>query len=127
MKRFTLSPIPLMTVILLLALLGACAPSINVQNNVLPTLVSVTVPQEGDEANAVLLQGRYFGDGFSGGAAESYVIMGADINGQGGVVAPASSWNASRIVAPVPEGAGSGYVFVVVEGIKSNGLPANLP
>ena len=123
MKRFRF-PLTL-TALLLLGLLGACAPSINVQNNVLPTLVSVSVPQ--GEEDSVVLQGRYFGDGFSGGAAESYVIMGADINGQGGVVAPANSWSASRIVAPVPEGAGSGYVFVVSRGVVSNGLPADLP
>ena len=123
MKRFRF-PLTL-TAWLLLGLLGACAPSINVQNNVLPTLVSVSVPQ--GEEDSVVLQGRYFGDGFSGGAAESYVIVGADINGQGGVVAPASSWSASRIVVPAPEGAGSGYVFVVSRGVMSNGLPANLP
>ena len=110
---------------LLLGLLGACSPAINIQNNVLPTLISVSVPQ-GDESDA-LLQGRYFGDGFSGGAAESYVIVGADISGNGGVVVPASSWSATRIVVPVPEGAGSGYVFVVSRGVMSNGLPANLP
>ena len=123
MKRFRF-PLTL-TAWLLLGLLGACSPAINVQNNVLPTLVSASVPQ--GEEDSVVLQGRYFGDGFSGGAAESYVILGADINGRDGVVAPASSWSATRIVVPVPEGVGSGYVFVVSRGIMSNGLPANLP
>ncbi len=124
LKRLTF-PYRLLAVTALLGVLAACGPSINIQNNVLPTLISVSVPQ-GDESD-VLLQGRYFGDGFSGGAAESYVIVGADISGNGGVVAPASSWNATRIVVPVPEGAGSGYVFVVSRGVMSNGLPANLP
>ncbi len=108
-----------------LLLLSACAPTIQVQHNVLPTLVSVSVPQDG--SRAVVLQGRYFGDGQGGQAEDSYVLVGADIAGQGGLRVRATEWSASRIVFTAPSGAGRGYVFVVSRGVRSNGLPANLP
>jgi len=37
-----------------------------------------------------------------------------------------SSWTPSRIEFSVPDGAGYGFVYVVVDGVRSNGLPANL-
>ena len=106
-------------------LLAACTPSITVENQVLPSLYSVTVPETGEET--LVLQGRYFGDGFGGASAESYVIVGADVQGDGGLRLKAESWTPSRITLDIPEGAGSGFVFVVVDGVRSNGLPANLP
>ena len=101
-------------------MLSACDPAVRVENNVLPTLYSTTVPQS--QGEPLVLQGRYFG----GQSAESYVILGADISGQGGVVVRPEDWNAKRIRVDVPENAGPGYVFVVVNGTRSNGLPANL-
>ena len=106
-------------------LLAACTPSITIENQVLPSLYSVTVPETGEET--LILQGRYFGDGFGGAAAESYVIVSADVQGDGGLRLNADSWSPSRIELGIPEGAGSGFVFVVVDGVRSNGLPANLP
>lgn len=105
--------------------LSACAPTSAVRQDVVPTLVSVTVPQTA--GGTVVLQGRYFGDGFGGEAENSYVIVGADMNGDNGVQAQASSWTPNRIELTAPERAGSGFVFVVVAGQRSNGLPANLP
>lgn len=110
---------------ILILILAACAPSVNVQDNVLPTLISVTVPPEA--SGDILLQGRYFGDGQAGKAANSYVILGADMNAHGGVHAKAKTWSNSRITVGIPKGAPSGYVFVVVRGVLSNGIPANLP
>jgi hypothetical protein len=106
-------------------LLGACAPNVTVQSNVLPTLISVTVPPSG--AGNVVLQGRYFGDGFGGASPESYVIVGADISGGEGMRITPTSWTSTRIELPIPEGAGSGFIYVVVDGVRSNGIPANLP
>ena len=103
-------------------ILSACDPAVRVENNVLPTLYSTSVPQ--NEGDPLVLQGRYFGDG--GNSAESYVLLGADISGQGGVRVTPSDWTAKRIRVDVPEGAGAGYVFVFVRGLRSNGLPANL-
>ena len=110
---------------LVAALLTACAPSVSIENQVLPTLYSVTAPQTRD--TPVVLQGRYFGDGLQGQAADSYVILGADVSGAGGVRVKALSWSPSRIEVAIPDGAGSGFIFVVVNGVRSTGLPANLP
>lgn len=106
-----------------LGLLAACAPGASVETNVQPTLFSVTAP--GEVGGELVLQGRYFGDGRGGG--DSYVILGADIGGEGGGRLEAASWSPSRITLRVPPGAGYGFVFVVVDGVSSNGLPANLP
>lgn len=106
-------------------LLSACGPTVRIENSVLPTLVSVTVPQTAD--GMIVLQGRYFGNGTSEQDEDSYVIVGSDINGGSGYRVYANSWTPSRIELAVPEGAGFGYVFVVVNGVRSNGLPANLP
>ena len=107
-----------------LGALAACAPQAGFQTNVQPTLISVTAP--GEFGGELLLQGRYFGDG-QGGEGDSYVVLGADISGEGGGRLRAASWSPSRITLNVPRGAGYGYVFVVVDGVRSNGLPANLP
>lgn len=112
---------------LLIMLISACDTPVQVQNNVLPTLVSVTAPLSLEESDLVVLQGRYFGDGLTGEAENSYVRLGADIAGQGGVLVRALEWSPSRIVVRAPDGAGSGYAFVYVRGVRSNGLPANLP
>ncbi len=111
--------------ITLFVLLTACTPQVRPENNVRPTLVSVSVPQR--DAELLLLQGRYFGDGASGDLESSYVLVATDASGEGGVRAQAESWSPSRITLRVPVGAGYGYVFVVVDGAQSNGLPANLP
>lgn len=109
---------------LALGLLAACAPQAAVETNVQPTLFSVT--SAGVVGGELVLQGRYFGDG-RGGAGDSYVVLGADINGEGGGRLRAATWNPSKITLGVPRDAGYGYVFVVVDGVKSNGLSANLP
>jgi len=104
-------------------LLAACAPQTSVETNVQPTLFSVTSP--GEVGGELVLQGRYFGDG-QGGTA-SYVVLGADINGDGGGRIKTTTWTPSRITLKVPKNAGYGFAFIYVDGVKSNGLPANLP
>jgi hypothetical protein len=106
---------------LLLLLLSACAPSITIDNTVVPQLFSAKI-----DGSTVNLQGRYWGDGAGGASEASYVLLGADVNGIGGVAVRADSWSTTRISAPIPEGAGFGFVFVVVDGTKSNGLPLNV-
>lgn len=105
--------------------LSACAPQSTIQQSVTPTLISVTVPQSG--SGAVVLQGRYFGDGQGGEADDSYVIVGANIDGSGGVQVEPGVWTPNRIQFAVPANAGYGFVFVVVDGVHSNGLMADLP
>lgn len=115
MKKFSLFA-------LLLMLLSACAPKLTIENTVVPQLFSAKV-----DGDTVKLQGRYWGDGMSGGSESSYVLLGADVNGDGGVAVRANSWSTTRIEASIPENAGFGFVFVVVDGAKSNGLPLNVP
>lgn len=110
---------------LLAIVLAACAPTTTVETNVVPRLISVTLPQK--PGGNVLLQGQYFGDGHGGKAANSYVLVGADMNHHGGVKIKPTSWGPSMITFPEPTNAGFGYVFVFVNGQPSNGLPANLP
>jgi len=104
--------------------LVACTPTAAVSQNVIPTLVSVTVP---NGTGNVVLQGRFFGDGQGGASENSYVLVGANMSGEGGMRVETTSWTTSRIEFAVPAGAGSGFVFVVVDGTSSNGLPVSLP
>jgi hypothetical protein len=106
---------------LLVLFLAACAPKLTIENTVVPTLFSAKVAD-----GTVQLQGRYFGDGMGGASENSYVLLGADVNGDGGVAVRANSWSTTNIEASIPEGAGFGFVFVVVDGAKSNGLPLNV-
>jgi len=101
--------------------LSSCAPRAAIENNVQPTIFSIKV-----SGNTLHIQGRYFDDGMGGQAQDSYVIVGSDVNGFGGKTVQATSWSGRKIVVNIPEGAQSGFVFVVVKGIRSNGLPANI-
>ena len=121
MKRFAITLLGLS----LALLLSSCAPQLKVQNNVLPTLLSVTSPET--KTGTILIQGRYFGDGSDGQDETSYVLLGADVFGNGGVAVRASTWTNNRIEVAVPDGAGSGFVFVYVRGFRSNGLSTTLP
>ena len=119
-KKLNLSLVLLMSIVFL----GACAPSQTIENNVIPTLFSVKRPS--NTGQTLLLQGRYFGDGQNFQATDSYVILGADINGKGGVEVIPTAWSTTKLNVTIPENAGAGFVFVVVDGTKSNGLPANI-
>lgn len=117
MKRLVWIPL------LALLALTACAPSAAVVNNVVPTLISVQLPQDG---GPVQLQGRYFGDGQGGQAEDSYVVIGAKSDCTGGVRVPADSWSSNRIAFTDPGGVGYGFVCVVSAGTVSNGMPLDL-
>jgi hypothetical protein len=104
---------------LLALMLAACAPTSQVALNVVPTLISARPLGPSGE---VVLQGRYFG----GGGEGSHVLVGADVLGEGGTMVTASSWSPNRIEFTAPAGTGPGFVFVVVNGIPSNGLPVDL-
>lgn len=111
--------VALLTIGLAALVLTACAPSATVVTNVVPTIISLTVSQG---SNDVVLQGRYFG----GGGDDSYVIVGANSDGVGGTRVDTATWSPNRITFTAPAGTNGTFVFVVVGGIKSNGMPANL-
>jgi len=110
----------LVSIGLLAILLAACAPTSQVALNVVPLIISASPP---NGAGEVVLQGRYFG----GGGEASYVLVGANQDGQGGVRVSATSWSPTRVVFVAPARVGPGFVFVVAEGTLSKGLPLNLP
>lgn len=113
------------TVLMLSALLvlSACAPTMSFERDFAPQIISATVQDDGD---TLFLQGRYFGDGADGQAAGSYVVLGGDIDAEGGVRVRPSSWSPSRITLTIPRGVGAGYVFVVNRGVSSSPFPVNL-
>lgn len=103
--------------------LTACAPSAgDVERNVTPTIISAKVQDGGD---TLVIQGRYFGDG--AGGERSYVLLGANVAGNGGVRGEVVSWTAERVVVRVPDNVGYGFAYVVVAGVRSSGIPVNLP
>ncbi len=119
-KKLSISVVLLISIVLL----GACAPSQTIENNIVPTLFSVTRPA--NTGQTLHLQGRYFGDGQNFQSKNSYVILGADVNGKGGIEVIPTAWSTTKLNVTIPENAGSGFVFVVVDGARSNGLPANI-
>ena len=123
MKNLNYKGLRRVSLLLGLLVLAACAPQTSVETNVQPTIFSITAP--GEVGGELVLQGRYLGDGQGGN--NSYVVLGADINGDGGGRIKTTSWSPSRITLDVPKNAGYGFAFVYVDGVKSNGLPTNLP
>lgn len=112
------------SLLLVAGVLAACAPQATIVNDVVPTLISVQLPE--DEGDPIRLDGRYFGDGQGGEAEDSHVVIGAGFDCTGGVEVPADSWTSRRITFRDPGGVGSGFVCVVVNGISSNALPLDL-
>lgn len=120
MKRLALTSLGLFAV-----LVASCAPAPSIVTNVPVTLISVSTPTT--KGDVVVLQGRYFGDGRTGGDAVNYVLVGANAEGNGGQRATVVDWSPTRITFVAPEAGGSGWVFVYAGGVRSNGLPTNLP
>ena len=125
LRSLNVKPLFIITCFCFVLFLTACAPSTELSTEIKPTLLSVTVPQTTE--GSLVLQGRYFGDGQKGGSSDSYVVLGADINGKGGERVVPDVWSPSKVVINNIPDAGYGYIFVVVNGTASNSLPANLP
>lgn len=105
---------------LVITLMTSCAPATGIQSTVRPMIISIT-PKDGQ----LFIQGRYFGTGAGGAEAGNYVLAGADSRGEGGYVLTADSWTATHITAQLPGNPELGFVFVVVGGTQSTGLPVN--
>lgn len=99
-------------------LLGACAPQARtVATSVLPQIFQVST--DGDQ---VVIRGRYLGSGQGGYEAGNYVLIGADIDGTGGLAFTASSWSNNRIEVTIPAANQTGLIHVRVNGDLSNNL-----
>src|SRR5690606_41406567 len=91
----------------------------------MPTLISVTVPDS--PGGTVVLQGRYFGDGFAGQADNSFVLAGPNMNGERGVQADVTMRSPTPIELTAPARPGPGCVLVLGAGARSTGPPASPP
>jgi len=80
-----------------------------------PSITSLS-PTSGTLGALVTITGTNFG----ATQGTSYVTF-------NGVVATPTSWTATTVVAPVPSGATTGNVVVIVGGISSNGVPFAVP
>lgn len=101
--------------------LAACAPQAQtVATSVLPQIFQISTDDD-----QVTIRGRYLGSGQGGYDAGNYVLIGADVQGQGGQAYTASEWSSNRIVVTVPVAAQSGLIHVSVAGHLSNNLTVN--
>lgn len=112
-------PLRLLSLFLLAGLLLAgCAPQARtVANSVMPQIFNARYAD-----GQLHLQGRYLGHGSGGIDAGHYVLLGADVDGTGGLAYEATSWSDSRVTVSVPADAPTGNVFVVAGGQRSNQL-----
>ena len=102
-------------------LLGACAPQTQtVATSVLPQIFQISTDDD-----QVVIRGRYLGAGQGGHDSGNYVLIGADVNGVGGLAYTASDWSNNRIVVTVPVTGQSGLIHVSVNGHLSNNLTIN--
>ncbi len=101
------------------ALFVSCAPNID-RPSVRPVLIKLSEPAA--VGQTLTIQGRYLG-----GPVNSFVVVGAEEDGAGGVKntgADVVSWSGSEIVLRVPAGTrpGGRFVYVEVGGVRSNFL-----
>ena len=98
-------------------LLAACSPRGTLVPNegYAPFVVTLSSPAKvGDQ---ITIQGRRFGT-----AANGHVVFG-ERQGSGGVRSRPEdvvSWSSTMIVVKVPEGARTGNLYVVADGLRSN-------
>jgi len=107
--------------------LSSCAPRAQSATDpaaavqVSPALIKLSAPAA--RGQNVTVQGRYLG-----GPGNGRVILGADLNGDGGYTVPAAaivSWTDSMIVFTVPSNApvGGSFLLIQVGALRSNALP----
>ncbi len=104
--------------------LTACLPVAPPAAGLKPTIVTVSLPSVAGEA--IVLQGRGFGDGASGTVDGSTLIVSALSDCSDGLTLAAETWSARRITFLDPGGVGAGYVCLVVDGVQSNAMPLDL-
>lgn len=113
---------------LLAGALASCAPRNTAAVagvTVAPVLIKVS--PAASLGGQMTIQGRYLG-----GPSTSYVLLGADADGNGGYRVPAESivsWTDTDITLTIPSNApvGGSWVYVVSGGTKSsNGLPFSI-
>lgn len=108
--------------LLMTGLLASCTPRATTTANVTAAPLLIKASETPVRGGTLTIQGR-----FLGGPSTARVLIGADEDGAGAFVIPASavqSWTDTEIVVQVPEGvpAGGSWLFVEVGGHLSTGL-----
>jgi hypothetical protein len=106
-------------------LLSACAPTFDLTSQVPVQILSVTTPTI--KGGAVVVQGRNFGDGRTGGDDANYVLFARTSDTVHGQRLAVTSWGPRRIEFASPEAAGNGWLTVVANGVSSQSFPVSLP
>lgn len=106
-------------------LLGACAPTFDLTSQVPVQILSVTAPTT--KGDPLLIQGRNFGDGRSGGDDANYVLFTRTSDSRRGERLDVESWAPQRVVVVSPEEAGNGWLLLVANGVFSEAFPVSLP
>lgn len=109
--------------LLFVGALASCAPRPQAVSSVTVTPVLLKVSEPAARGGTLTIQGRYLGN-----SATGRVRLGANADGTGGYVVPASavrSWTDSEIVLTIPGDApvGGSWLFVEVGGLRATGLP----
>lgn len=106
-------------------LLSACAPTFDLTSQVPVQILSITAPST--KGATVVVQGRNFGDGRTGGADANYVLFSRTSDSTHGQRLPVTSWGPQRIEFASPEEAGNGWLTVVANEVRSEAFPISLP
>lgn len=106
-------------------LLSACAPTFDLTSQVPVQILSITAPST--KGGVVVVQGRNFGDGRTGGESANYVLFARTSNDTHGQRLAVNSWTPTRIQFNSPEDAGNGWITIVANGVTSEAIPISLP
>lgn len=106
-------------------LLSACAPTFDLTSQVPVQILSLTAPTT--KGGDVVVQGRNFGDGRTGGADANYVLFTRTADANDGQRLSVNTWTPQRIEFVSPEEAGNGWITVVANDVRSQAFPVSLP
>jgi len=106
-------------------LLSACAPTFDLTSQVPVQILSVTAPAA--QGGTVVVQGRNFGDGRTGGEDANYVLFARTSDAMHGQRLTVSSWSPQRIEFASPAEAGNGWLTIVANDVRSEPFPVSLP
>lgn len=120
MKRLALIVLGLMALAL-----SACAPTADITTRV-PVLI-LSVHQPAVQGGEVVVQGRNFGDGRTGGEEANHVLFAPTPDGKRGQRLATTSWTPTRIEFDSPDDAGNGWLIIVAGGVASEAFPISLP
>ena len=106
-------------------LLSACAPTFDLTSQVPVQILSITA--QSAQGGTVVVPGRNFGDGRTGGDSANYVLFARASSDTHGQRLEVNSWTPTRIQFTAPDEAGNGWITIVANGVRSEAIPISLP